>query len=339
MRHPSIAKQLTQFASFLLLASLSCQAFAGKTNIDRIVVFGASLSDTGNAFIWLAEPENSNCGTPQNVPPYDALDAFLVPDGTYAKGGHHFTNGATWVEGLARYLALAGNTRPAKQNDGMKASNYAVGGARAIENFPCRYNLPAQVSDYLSDYGPATENTVIAIEIGGNDVRDALITALTGGDPQQNIQAALWSLYLNISKLANEGKAQRFLILNVPDIGKTPAVRTIDQSLGAGGAVIFLAGQLAGAYNVGLKDTVTLLSQQFNGIDITILDVHETLNDVIENPETYGFSNAIDPCITPNQPPYKCAKPDEYVFWDGTHPTEALHAIVAQQAIAIVSAP
>lgn len=338
MRQSHIGKQLTRFSSFLLLALLSCQGLAAAPNIDRIVVFGASLSDTGNAFVWLARPGNSACGTSLNMPPYDALDDLLVPDGPYAKGGHHFTNGATWVEGLARYMALAGNTRPALQNDGMKASNYAVGGARAIANFPCRYNLPAQVDTYLSDFGSASDGTLVAMEIGGNDVRDALIVALTGGNSQQNIRAALTSFYMSVFNLYHNGKARRFLVLNVPDIGKTPAVRAIDRLSNAGGFIVNLAGTLANGYNAGLAETVAQL-RQLQGIEITILDVHQTFDDVIANPQTYGFTNATDPCITPNQPPYKCHQPDEYIFWDGIHPTKALHAIVAQQAAAIISAP
>jgi len=338
VRTSSVGKQFTQLLSTLLLALISCQGFAQHSGIDRIVTFGASLSDTGNSFVWLAEPANSSCGTRLNVPPYDALDDLLVPDGLYAKGGHHFTNGATWVEGLARYLALAGNTRPAFRNGGHKASNYAVGGARAIANYPCRFNLPAQVITYLSDFGLTPESTVIAIEIGGNDVRDALATALMGGNPGQNIQDALTSFSNSIYQLYNSG-ARHFLVLNVPDIGKSPAVRTLDQTFQAGGAIIGLAGSLSDAYNSGLATAVTQLEQAFLDIDIRILDVHQTLNDVIGSPETYGFSNATDPCVTPNQPPYTCKNPNEYVFWDGIHPTQAMHAIVAQQAIEKISAP
>lgn len=193
MRTSNYGKQLTQVASFLLLALLSCQGFSQHSEIDRIVTFGASLSDTGNSFIWLADPANSSCGTQLNVPPYDKLDDLLVPDGPYAIGGHHVTKGATWVEGLARYLALAGNTRPALRKGGKKASNYAVGGARAIEFYPCRFNLPDQVDTYLSDFVPTSDSTLVAIEIGGNDVRDALVVALTGGNPAQVIQDALES--------------------------------------------------------------------------------------------------------------------------------------------------
>ena len=332
-----VRKKLMNVASFVALTLLCSQGFAQKSDIDRIVVFGASLTDSGNAFVWLADPANSSCGTTQNVPPYDALDDLLIPDGPYAKGGHHFTNGATWVEGLARNLALAGNARPALGNDGQKASNYAVGGARAIANFPCRFNLPSQVGAYLSSYGSTSESTLVAMEIGGNDVRDALVVALTGGNPQQVIQDSLASFVNSIYQLYFSG-AQHFLVLNVPDIGKAPAVRAIDQSSGLPpGYISGIAGTLSSAYNAGLAQAVAQLEGVL-GIDVTILDIHQTLDDVMAAPEDYGFSNVTDACITPDQPPYQCEKPDEYIFWDGIHPTRALHAIVAQEAFTAVTA-
>ena len=306
---------------------------APRASVDRVVAFGASLTDTGNSFIWLSEPANRNCGTPLNVPPYDALDDFLVPDGPYAKGGHHFTNGATWVEGLARYLALAGNVRPAFQNNGMKASNYAVGGARAVANYPCRFNLPAQVSAYVTDFPQTSARTLVAIEIGGNDVRDALVAAASGQDPSPYIGNALNSLSVSIIQLYGYG-AKKFLVLNVPDIGKTPAVRMLDQLFPG---IAGLGDTLSQAYNHGLAEAVKNLVAA--GIDVRILDVYTTLNTVVADPGKSGFLNATDACITPKQPPFTCAQPDTYVFWDGIHPTKALHAIVAQQAIALISAP
>ena len=303
---------------------------APQAGIDRIVAFGASLTDTGNAFFWLSQPATQNCGTSLNVPPYDALDDLLIPDGPYARGGHHFTNGATWVEGLARYLALAGNVRPALQNTGMKASNYAVGGARAVANYPCRFNLPAQISSYLADFPKTSARTLVAIEIGGNDVRDALVAAASGQDPSPYIANALGSLSTSIIQLYGYG-AQKFLVLNVADIGKTPAVRAL------GPVAVGVAGALSKAYNDGLTVAVSNLAAA--GINVRILDVYTTLNNVVADPEQYGFLNVTDACITPNQPPFACAQPDTYVFWDGIHPTKALHAIVAQQAIAVISAP
>lgn len=267
-----------------------------------------------------------------NVPPYDARDDLLIPDGPYAVGGHHFTNGATWVEGLARYLALAGSARPALQDSGTEATNYAVGGARAVAGYPCRFNLPEQAGTYLSDFPQTSGQTLMAIEIGGNDVRDALVTAAAGQDPAPTIVSALGSLTDSIGLLYAHG-ARKFLILNVPDIGKTPAVRRL------GPIAVYFGGLISANYNAGLVSVVNGLQSGLPGIDVRILDIDETLNEVVAHPATYGFVNATEACVTPNQPPFKCAKPDTYVFWDGIHPTKALHAIVAQQANSVISAP
>ena len=70
-------------------AFFSAAFAADKAPFERIVVFGASLSDPGNAFVLL--------GT-NNTPPDWSMDMFLIPDRPYAKGGHHFSNGATWIE-------------------------------------------------------------------------------------------------------------------------------------------------------------------------------------------------------------------------------------------------
>ena len=66
---------------------------------SAIVVFGTSLSDSGNAFALRG-------GT--NTPPDYMLDPLLIPAAPYARGGHHFSNGATWVEQFARSVRLAG---------------------------------------------------------------------------------------------------------------------------------------------------------------------------------------------------------------------------------------
>jgi phospholipase/lecithinase/hemolysin len=170
------------------------------------------------------------------------------------------------------------------------------------------------------------------MEIGSNDVRDALVMAASGQDPSPTIANALDSLADSIGELYANG-AREFLILNVADIGKTPAVRSLGQT------AVYFAGLISANYNAGLASAVNGLHNVLPGVDIRILDINETLNEVVANPTAFGFVNATDACITPNQPPFKCAKPDTYVFWDGIHPTKALHAIVAQRAISLISVP
>lgn len=297
------------------------------------------FSDSGNAFILLSDPsafidsEDCDMGTPANVPPYDALDDLLIPDGSYARGGHHVTNGATWVEQLARGKGLSGNTRPALRNPGKKASNYAVGGARASD-YSCRFNLENQLNAYLTDF-PAeiSANTLIVFEIGSNDVRDAL--AAYAVDPIESsyiITAAIENIGNAVSTLYAKG-ARKFLLMNVPAIGETPAVKTLD-ILYPGTAVG--ADILANVFNSGLKSLQSLLNW-LPGIDVRILDIYSLLYEIIGDPASFGILNIDDACVTPNVPPFTCKRPDTYLFWDGIHPTKAVHEIMAQRAAEVLN--
>jgi phospholipase/lecithinase/hemolysin len=42
-------------------------------------------------------------------------------------------------------------------------------------------------------------------------------------------------------------------------------------------------------------------------------------------------------CVTPYVPPFTCESPDEYLFWDGIHPTKAVHAIIAAEAGSVLA--
>src|SRR4051795_2458754 len=113
------AWKTTSLAVVSLLAVVTATVHTtGRAPFDRIVAFGASLSDPGNAFALRG-------GT--NTPPDYLLDPLLVPSAPYARGGHHFSNGATWVEQLGQSLALAGSVRPAFDSASAHATNYAVG--------------------------------------------------------------------------------------------------------------------------------------------------------------------------------------------------------------------
>lgn len=76
----SIFRRVALFSASVVLAANCVQALAQQQGIDRVVVFGGSLSDTGNSFVFLSDPVNQSCGARQNVPPYDKLDDLLVPD-------------------------------------------------------------------------------------------------------------------------------------------------------------------------------------------------------------------------------------------------------------------
>jgi phospholipase/lecithinase/hemolysin len=291
---------------------------------SAIVVFGTSLSDSGNAFALRG-------GT--NTPPDYILDPLLVPGAPYARGGHHFSNGATWVEQFAGSLRLAGSVRPAFGSDSLKATNYAVAAARADDDGH-NFNLSNQVQAFLADHGGGVPSDALyVIEMGGNDIRDAIVAYQTGGPAaaQAILQKAIASIANNIQVLYQAG-ARQFLIWLPPNLGLTPALRMLDQM--SPGAVQLATG-LSQAFNAGLSGVLTQLSE-IPDISIARLDAFTLLNDIVADPQGYGLTNTLKACVTPSDEPFFCQAPDEYLFWDGIHPTRAAHTIVAQAAASVL---
>lgn len=300
-----------------LLLTLAMQApewAAAQTTFGRIVVFGDSLSDPGNLFALEGGA---------NTPPYDFLDQLLIPDKPYAKGGHHFSNGATWVEQFARPLGLAGNTRPAFRGPGTDAANYAVGGARARED-GINVNLQGQVNTFLNTFGGvAPADALYVIEFGSNDIRDALAEGAGAGTI---LEGALASIGSNIGVLYAAG-ARKFLVCNAPDLSLTPAVLTLDSYTPGAGQ---FAKLLSVTYNTGL-DLLLESMAGLPGIEIVRVNFFGKLNEIVAAPASFGLSVVDTPCVTPNSQPYTCQEPDKYLFWDGTHPTRAVHTIMAKE--------
>jgi phospholipase/lecithinase/hemolysin len=311
------------FMSAAVLAAVTVAVpTAAPAPFGRIVAFGASLSDPGNAFALKG-------GT--NTPPDYLLDPLLVPSAPYARGGHHFSNGATWVEQFARSMGLAASVRPAFLSADPTATNYAVGGARAHED-SINVNLSTQVQAFLQQTGGvAPADALYTIEMGGNDIRDALVAYPSGGS-SLILHDAVTSIAVNIQTLYAAG-ARTFLVWRAPDVGMTPAILRLN-TISPGAA--YLASQLTQGFNAGLDGAVAQL-RGLPGIRIVKLDAYRLLNDLVARPVEFGLTNVTTACVTPYVPPFTCASPDEYLFWDGIHPTNAVHAIIALEAGAVLA--
>jgi phospholipase/lecithinase/hemolysin len=283
---------------------------------DRIVIFGDSLSDTGNGFALI------HAGI---TPPDYSLGMFLVAPAPYARGGHHLSNGASWVELFARPLGLAGSIRPAFQSANPNATNYAVAAARAYDD-GLNVNLQAQLSAFLEQFGGiAPADALYVIQFGGNDVRDALVAFASGGDGTAILQEALASIASAVTTLYAAG-ARHVLVWNVPDVGLTPAVRILD---GITPGAALLASFLTTTFNANLAAVLSPLAA-LPGMDLVSFDAYALITAIVANPASFGLSDVENPCVTPNTPPFACQNPDDFLFWDGIHPTTAAHAIVAR---------
>ncbi len=315
----------------LLMLGAAPAAYAGHAAYSGLVVFGDSLSDSGNTYALTGQ---------ESVAPYD-----VIPDFPYAIGGHHFSNGKTYVERLGRSIHLNSTARAAFDPELVKATNYAIGGGRARMGGPRPdVELSAQVGAFLSDVGGiASSDALYVIWIGGNDVRDALVAAFADPDLSDSFDilgAALLSEAANIAALAAAGATQ-FLVLNAPNLGVVPAVVAL------GDEAIFGATFLSEAYNfgvpmtplVGLDAALDALEVVLD-IEITRFDAFGFLNAVVADAEAYGFSETTVPCLTFGvAEDAVCDKPKAWMFWDGIHPTTATHTVLAEEVEAALNAP
>ncbi|MEO7387019.1 MAG: SGNH/GDSL hydrolase family protein [Gammaproteobacteria bacterium] len=281
----------------LFVALASSQAFA----YSSLYVFGDSLSDTGNIYI-------STGGIP--LPPY---------------AGGRFSNGPVWVETLAANLGLAAN--PALGG----GTNYAFGGAPTGAPYSSSSpSLTYQVNTlYLpSVAGAADPNALYVVWGGGNDVR----AIGTGAAPPSAIASSVTNIANIINTLAAAG-AQNFVVPNLPDIGLTP------EAIAGGPAAVAGATALTLAFNSGLAASLAGLESGL-GVNIIDVDVYAFLNDTIANSPGNGFTNTNTRCYTGatgvGGGGSVCANPDEYIFWDGIHPTAAAHQLLGNFATAAV---
>jgi phospholipase/lecithinase/hemolysin len=287
---------------------------AAQSRFSGIVVFGTSLSDPGNAFALLGD-----AGTPPDF----TLNALLVPASPYARGGHHFSNGATWIEQFAASQGLSSSVQPAFLDP--NATNYAVGAARAYED-GVNVNLTRQVDTFLErSRSVASVQELYVIEMGGNDIRDAFSVYASGGDGGPILAQALASIAANIQRLYAAG-ARDFLVWATPDISLTPAIRSLPP------AAQSLAATLTQVFNGNLAATLAQLSAGLPGSNFARLDAFALLHAIVASPGSFQLENVTSACMTPNAAPFACRSADTFLFWDGIHPTKAGHAILAAEA-------
>lgn len=304
-----------------IISLLSIPAWSHAIEFNRIVVFGTSLSDPGNLFALTGRAMS---------PPYDELSDpadLWVPSMPYSTGGHRFSNGATWIEQLAQSVGLSPDARAAFRGANGQARNYAVAGARgrAVPGF---VNLADQVETFLADvHQQARGDALYVIDMGANDVRDALASA----SPQQAgviFLDALHSFHSQLIKLYDSG-ARKFLLVNVANLGKVPSILILN-SIYSGTAA--LAEAAAYQFNLALDQMINAINEGYPDIEIVSLDAFSAVTQVSANPAAYGLVNATSPCVMPELAPFHCKNPDGHLFWDGIHPSRAGHAILARAA-------
>lgn len=205
--------------------------------------------------------------------------------------------------------------------------NFAVGGATARSGGP--FDLTTQANLFQRDFsGVAPGHAMYVVYAGGNDVRDALAALAVdpgGATSFAILQGALTAVRDNLLQLQAVG-ARHFLVPNAPDLSLVPAVRLQDPAVQAA------ARWLAASYNTSLEGMLSGL-ETATGMAIVRLDVFALLDEVVAAPGAFDLSNVDQACIVPGTTVHPfCPNPDQYLFWDGIHPTRAGHEILADRA-------
>jgi outer membrane lipase/esterase len=295
-----------------IAAALLFGASASATDFSNVIVFGDSLSDSGNIALASGSP----------VPM-----RFTTNPGT--------TTAENVATGLGFTLApsLAGGT------------DYAFGGAGLVNNVAAVPTLPQQLQMYLgANGGKADSNALYQVWGGANDIF-YLTGALT--DPNAIATGAANAAQTELGLLAGlQGAGARYVVVyNLPDLGKTP-------SAAAGGAAAQAgATQLAVLYNGVLNSGIAQLSNNgLNVIPVnTYALLNEVIANPsaygfanVTAPACTGGSGSSIECGPQGSGApvtYAPGTDQTYLFADGVHPTTAAHAMLGQYVLSVIRAP
>lgn len=267
--------------------------------VSELVIFGDSLSDTGNAY-------------------HATAGAF--PPAPYFNG--RFSNGPVWVEHLADRLGIA---RPTPSSTG--GSNYAFGGALSgTDNVP-QAPFPGtltQVNLYLAAGEAPRDDQLFIVWAGANDF--LLAGEDDPADPIANLIAGL-------DTLADAG-ATRFLVPNLPRLTALPGVVAGGSPLVLTPENV---GARSADFNAMLDTALDVFEAQHAGVGLLRFDAADLLDDILEDPAAFGLTNTTDPYLTPTGP--APGDVSDYLFWDTVHVTAGIHKVIGQRAAQLVPEP
>lgn len=288
--------KLSALGMILLISPLCAALAAPITQFNQLVSFGDSLSDGGNAAIaTLGAFPGANYAT-RNVPGVPFSVGYFT-DGPGTNPGTSSPTGL-WIDQLAGYLNITDPTPVLAPGGG---TNYAVGSAESGTS--SLQDVGNQVAAYIGSH-TGNANTLYTIWSGANDIFDG-----------KNPVTAADELYQSILALSADG-AKYFLWLNVPGLGNTPLGRSNAMALNT----------LTSAFDS--EWAVDLAALQARGIDVTGVDVDALFNQILNSPGSFGFTDVQD-----SAQGLTGVNPNNYLFWDGEHPTTAADALVAQLAL------
>ena len=300
--------------SFFLAATLDT---ATGATISNLYIFGDSLSDPGNNAIRFGS--DATASPPFNVTlQSDITGNSFIPTYPYATS-YQYTNGNVWAYQFATLLGLP-SAVAGPVLGGLGANNYASAGAATgpLNNPGPVPSLLTQTGSFVASLGsaPAPANALYVVAGGGNNARTAMTAILSGSNPEATIVETASQFAADIGSIVDTLQAkgaQNIIVWTAPNLGLSPAITA------NGPAAVSLATTLTYSMNAALA--ARLASET----DVRTFDFFGLITSVNANPAAYGLTNVSDAGgAIPG------ADLSTYLCWDGIHPTDAGHAILAQ---------
>ena len=284
-----------------------CEVSAKSQKVAGLLLKAAMVAAT---IFCLIAPDASSATTRLEVVVFgdSLLDAGTYSPVAKAKfgGGSYTTNpGANFTQHIARSFGnvltpafVGGFGRPLVPAGGL---NYAQGGSRVTmqpginhaapetpnADFAEQTTVPVkdQVAGFLKAKRRFDSDQLIIINGGANDIFFQLAAARAIGTPeaQQNALKAIGQSahdLVDIVATIIKSGARRVVLINMPDIGKTPlGAASVDRGQ--------LFTQVSQLFNSTLTDA---LDQQNFGDKVLLIDSFAFMNDVLAHFQQYGFT-------------------------------------------------
>lgn len=131
--------------------------------------------------------------------------------------------------------------------------------------------------------------------------------------------------------------ARKFVLFGINPTGCSPSItsrqpagRGCDQELNRASVL----------FNDNARNLVDTIRPQIPGSDLVFVDAYKIISDILQFPLLRGIRNTTSACcdttggsgILCRRGGTTCANRDEYVYFDGTHPTEAVNVVIANKA-------
>ncbi len=267
---------------------------------SKLYVFGDSLSDIGNI----------------------ASATFGADPGQYY-WNNRFSNGPVWVEDLDTGLGLP----PLVRSTSSGGTDFAYGGAQTSGTGGLDGIFIKDVDEQINQLLPKSTtkvdpNALYVMFAGANDLING----------QTNVSIPVNNLSQDLTRLATAG-ARTFLVANLPLLGYTPRFNDNPTTFNS-------YNTLTTQFNTALGAMLDNLQAGNAALTIHHLDVASLFSQAIADPAALGLTNVTNsaaPGLEPGDSSYNTSQivpnPNQYLFWDDLHPTQTVHAELAQYAL------